>query len=398
MSGFQVALENARGEPIQGVTARLEVELDGELLSGATNSSGDVRWAIPEGATNGRLEIGPIPNHWSIAERCNFVAVPKRRFRAKPLDNARDGLGWWHRAVGLVKTGDVRGQGVRIGVIDTGCGPHPALQQVEAVGTFVDGKKSPGIDDEGEHGSHVCGIISANPGSPDLFAGVAPDAECMVARVSLAGRYANQADIADALDAIVKKGVHLVNVSLAAESPSPILIDSIANAWVNGVVCFAAAGNYGGEVMWPARHELVIAVTALGRASEVASGSIGDLLLKGAQIDAGSNFVFPEFCSRGLGVNCCAPGVGIVSTIRTSDRSPGGSWADMSGSSMASPLALGVLACILSTDAEYLAMAADDERSRKAVEAFQNQCLPLALPEDLQGNGLPMLDLGYPTT
>jgi len=326
MSEFQVTLENTRGEPISGVTARLLVADNQALLSGATDSSGRARWAMPKGATKGKLEIGPIPNHWSIGDACDLVTDPNRRFRAQSLGGAENGLGWWHRAVGVAQERDARGKGISIGVIDTGCGPHPALQHVDAVGTFIDGEVSTGIDDEGEHGSHVCGIITANPSSSELFAGIAPDADCMVARVSLPGRYANQGDIADALDAIVKKGAHLVNLSLAAYRPSPALIESIANAWINGVVCFAAAGNDGGEVMWPARHELVVAVTALGRATEVLTGSIGDLLLQGASdVDAASNFVFPEFCSRGLGVNCCAPGVGIISTIRTAGGSPDGS-------------------------------------------------------------------------
>ena len=398
MAEFQVTLEDARGEPIRGITARFLVAATRTLLTGRTDSSGQVRWNMPSGAAKGRLEIGPIPNHWSIADKCDVSKDPSRRFRAESLSSAEQGFGWWHRSVGVAIGREARGKGISIGVIDTGCGPHPALKHVEAVGTFIDGHVAAGIEDEGEHGSHVCGIITASPSKPDLFAGIAPDARCMAARVSLPGRYANQGDIADALDAIVKKGAHLVNLSLAAYRPSPALIDSIANAWVNGVVCFASAGNDGGDVMWPARHELVVAVTALGRASEVPAGSIAHLLLDGAKaIDAASNFVFPDFCSRGLGVNCCAPGVGIVSTIRSDNSSAGGAWADMSGSSMASPLALGVLACLLSENDEYLQMPADEERSQKAIEILETQCLPLDLLEDFQGNGLLMLELGYPT-
>jgi hypothetical protein len=59
---------------------------------------------------------------------------------------------------------------------------------------------------------------------------MAPDAELMVPRVSRPGRYANQADIADALDAMVARGVHLVNLSIAAREPSRALIDSVVDA------------------------------------------------------------------------------------------------------------------------------------------------------------------------
>ena len=194
----------------------------------------------------------------------------------------------------------------------------------------------------------------------------------------------------------MSRGVHLVNLSLAARDPSPSLIDSIANAWIHGVVCFAAAGNLGGDVLWPAKHELVVAVTALGRAAEVPQGSLGHLLLEGCRnLDQTNDFAFPDFCSRGLGVNCCAPGVGIISTLRATDHSRSDAWGDMSGSSMASPLALGVLAAILSSDSEFLAMSGDENRAKHAVEILQYRCLPLAFGEDCQGNGMPMLDLGY---
>ncbi len=399
MPKFEVILESALGRPIKGATTRLLVGRNGTLVTSATDGSGTARLAVPRDATSVRLEIGPIPEHWSVGEVCDFAGQPSRRFRAASLTDADEQLGWWHHAVGLGHTDRARGQGISIGVIDSGCGPHPALTHVEPIGTFIDGTVTSGIDDDGEHGSHVCGIITARPGVAARFIGIAPKAHLMAARVSLPGRYANQKDIADALDAMVEKGAHLVNISLAAQVASPSLIDAVANAWINGTVVFAAAGNYGDAVNWPARHELVVAVTALGRVAGVAHGSIAHLLLQtGSVFDAASDFVFPAFCSRGPGVNCCAPGVGIISTIRSGAEFPGGAWADMSGSSMASPLALGVLACVLSQDEEFLTMQPDEDRSKRAVQLLQDHCLPLGFPEDLQRNGLIMLDLAYPAT
>src|SRR6476469_2589000 len=34
--------------------------------------------------------------------------------------------GWWHQMLGMASVGNARGRGIRIGVVDTGCGPHPA--------------------------------------------------------------------------------------------------------------------------------------------------------------------------------------------------------------------------------------------------------------------------------
>jgi subtilisin family serine protease len=360
----------------------------------STDASGSAHWNVQhEGPA--RLEIGPIPNHWSLAEDCH-VDVPLREFQASKLIRAEDGLGWWHRAVGLDSATPGRGRGIRIGVIDTGCGPHPALSHAQEVGTFIDGHRTPGIIDEQEHGSHVCGIVAARPQSRDHFVGLAPDAELFVARVSSPARRATQWNIAAALDAMVDAGVHLINLSLGAEPAVRTIGESIENAWLHGILCFAAAGNWGGNVLWPARHELVIAVSALGREAQVPEGSLGKLLLRDAQErDTENDFVVPEFCSRGPAVTCCAPGVGIVSTLRTNDPGTSGDWGDMSGTSMASPLALGVLAILLSRDETFLTLAANEDRARYAREVLENQCFPLQISADCQGNGLPMLELAW---
>ena len=45
---------------------------------------------------------------------------------------------------------------IKIGVIDTGVGPHPYLDHVKKVGSILEGKFDPsGGDDVTGHGSHV---------------------------------------------------------------------------------------------------------------------------------------------------------------------------------------------------------------------------------------------------
>lgn len=393
MADFQVLLRDHHGTPIPDVSARLRVGRARQIRV-RTDASGRAEWHV-ENKARARLEIGPIPNHWSLGDDCQ-VDGSLRELQATRIAPARGGIGWWHKAVGIDSPMPDRGRGIRIGVIDTGCGPHAALAHVQELGTFVDGYRTNGLTDEEEHGSHVCGIIAARPESADGFVGIAPDAELLVARVSDSTRRATQRNIADALDAMVEARVHLVNISLGAEAETVRAIrDSIENAWVHGVLCFAAAGNWGGDVLWPARHELVIAVSALGRETEVPEGSLGRLLLRDArEWDRHHDLVMPEFCSRGPAINCCAPGVGIVSTFRTAHPAAGGAWGDMSGSSMASPVAAAVLAVLLSRDEAFLGMDTDEARSRYAREMVENHCFPLQIRADSQGSGLIMLEFG----
>jgi hypothetical protein len=67
------------------------------------------------------------------------------------------GAGWWHNQMNIDVTSATRGAGINVGVIDTGCGPHPNLKQVTLVGTVVDGQTMAAntATDVAQHGTHT---------------------------------------------------------------------------------------------------------------------------------------------------------------------------------------------------------------------------------------------------
>jgi subtilisin family serine protease len=163
-------------------------------------------------------------------------------------------LAWWHRALGVSDPDPTRGSGIKVGVIDTGVGPHGCLSHVTSVGSFIDlvFNGGGGADVE-SHGSHVCGTIGARPENDLDFMGIAPGVDLFSARVFPPGRGANQADIADALDSLSKDHqVDLINLSLGAPSPSNIERDAIRDALERGTLCVCAAANSAGPVEFPA--------------------------------------------------------------------------------------------------------------------------------------------------
>lgn len=392
---IEISLVDTAGHPIGGVTARLTLSgRAGTFLTAKTGRDGNVTFDIPETTKGARVELSPIGGHWSIGRDWKLSGNSRLELRAVELPRANNGLGWWHNKMGVKASDATGGAGVRVGIIDTGCGPHPALSHVQPVGTFTDGKRAlPGIEDEAEHGTHVCGIIAARVNSPTEFCGIAPATDLFVARVYKPGVTINQADIANAIDALVHERVHLINISLGASIPSRPLNESIENAWLHGAVCFASAGNSSGDVLWPGRHERVVAVTALGSSDDVPAESLGRLLLEGCSAPDGIfGLVFPAFSARGPQVGCCAPGVGIISTIRWAG-SPSKAWGDLSGTSMASPLALGLISVLLGKEQKILKMNADEKRSESVFALLLEHCAASDLDQDQQGNGLPVLDL-----
>lgn len=163
----------------------------------------------------------------------------------------------------------ITGDGVKVGVIDTGIDyRHPALRAAYVGGhDFVDddadpmettytdwkssgrGEVSNGNTYYTEHGTHVAGIIAGQSVSGDSLgaAGIAPDADLYAYRVL--GPYGRgyTRDILAAMDQALADDMDVVNMSLGAAandsgSPQAMAANSLALA---GVVTVIAAGNSG---------------------------------------------------------------------------------------------------------------------------------------------------------
>lgn len=155
------------------------------------------------------------------------------------------------------------GQGVTIGVVDSGIDPAaPAVagrvgQTADCVGSGGDESLCrPGIaPDVVGHGTIVSSVAAQ----------VAPGARFVAAR-AVAGRLGGDDDVSAAIDWVVDHGAQVVNVSIADEdSPnvalSPRMTDAIERAWSRGAVPVLAAGNTGGTSSYGNVDALVTAAT-----------------------------------------------------------------------------------------------------------------------------------------
>jgi thermitase len=173
-------------------------------------------------------------------------------------------------------------------------------------------------DDYG-HGTHVAGIAAASSNNGVGIAGVSWGARIMPVKVlnrSGGGSYSNvSAGIVWAAD----HGAQVINLSLGGCSDSTLLHDAILNAYNQGVLIIASAGNFtcGSQVLYPARYPEVMAVGASDALNQPAT-----------------------YWSYGPEVDIAAPGVGIYSSCL------GGGYCTLSGTSMSAPHVSG-LASIL---------------------------------------------------
>ena len=217
--------------------------------------------------------------------------------------------------------GGVDGTGKVAWIIDSGIDQdHPDLNvdQNRSYSVFTKGRdKSP--DDNNGHGSHVAGTIAALDNDQGVV-GVAAGASVVAVKVLDAkggGSYSGVIEGIDYVGANANAG-DVANMSLGGPT-SDALDQAILNASQNGIIFVLAAGNESDDANnhSPARvnGEYIYTISAMDETDTWASFS---------------NYGNPP-------IDYCAPGVDIKSTWKD------GEYNTISGTSMASPHAAGVL-------------------------------------------------------
>mgnify|MGYP000642789708 CR=1 FL=1 len=246
------------------------------------------------------------------------------------------------------------GAGVRVGILDTGIDlDHPDLAaNVKGGINCISPRKN--ADDDNGHGTHVAGIVAAVHNTIGVV-GVAPEVSLYAVKVLAKNGTGFLSDIIEGLDWCVANGIRVANMSFGSSVGNQSFHDAISRAYNAGVVLVAAAGNESGPVSYPAKYPEVIAVSAVGR-------------------NADGSLSFASFSNFGPEIDLAAPGVSVFSTYRN------GTYATMSGTSMAAPHVTGVAALVLS---------AKGAMSPAALEGWlKSTAEDLSLPPEQQGAGL----------
>jgi hypothetical protein len=240
------------------------------------------------------------------------------------------------------QTFQVQGEGVVVGVIDTGIDPnHPdlrgKLRPVNGWADFLEGSPTP-IDPDG-HGTHVSGTIAGGNAS-GVHIGVAPKVTLIVARaipgfdpqVLEAMQWVMDPDG----DPNTDDGADVVNNSWGGSSDSPTMIPEyrdIINAWIAARIFPAfAIGNEGPDPRTtgsPGDYPMAFGVGATD-----INDRIADFSSRGP--------VFWEGIGDIIKPDVSAPGVDIYSSV------PGGGYESWMGTSMACPHVAGTVALMLS--------------------------------------------------
>ena len=378
------------GQPLidAGVTLYLRAAQGRSISQQETSSAkGQVRFDFSRFWIPTAAVILPSGGFWSFVVRGPsneaIINIPPL-----PADGP---LAWWHKIMNIQQHDLKRGEGIRVGVIDTGVGPHDYLKEAKTVGAFIEGRLYPNTADIDIHGTHVCGIIGARPAANTThYVGIAPGADLYCARVFPPGQGANQGDIANAIEALsTQYHVDLINLSLGSENKSEIEQDAITAALEAGTLCLCAAGNSAGPVQYPAALPEAVAVSALGLEGWGPEGTLAAMHYPLERSHFGSEGLYlANFSCFGNEISCCAPGVGIISTVPEGPEVPS-SYAVLDGTSMACPVATGALSVLLAGQQDYIGLPRDIWRAEQARSILRNSCKDVGLAANLVGRGLP---------
>ncbi|WP_254862804.1 S8 family serine peptidase [Halovivax gelatinilyticus] len=253
-----------------------------------------------------------------------------------------------------------QGEDTLVSIVDTGTDyNHEDLQ--DRFGSdpgydFVGGTNDPAPRASSEsHGTHVAGCAAATTNNGVGIAGVS-NAQLIAARVLGTDGSGSLYDIADGIQWSADQGADIINMSLGGGGFTDLMNDAINYAFNSGSLPIAAAGNDGGPVNYPAAYDNCVAVSAID-----------------------SNYNAASFTSRGSNVDVCAGGVNVLSAV------PNDGYQEMSGTSMACPVAAGVAA--LGASAHGLTGNSQDPGQlwnllTSTAESVQG------LPADVEGDGL----------
>ena len=250
------------------------------------------------------------------------------------------------------------GQGVRVGVLDSGVNAHPDLEARLLPGrNYIPDVRDP--DDTSDaygHGTRIAGLIAA--ANESGFIGAAPGAEIVPVKITDGKSVKVSALCAGIYGAIDDFGCTVLNLSMGVQTDYAALREAVNYAEEKGVTVISAAGNNGNAALfYPAAYDSVIGVGAID----------------------GNGYIYYH-SNHNAGVYLAAPGVDVRSTASS------GGYMKSSGTSFAVPHVSAAAAVLKSIDPaltparirEILAETASDSGDEGYDEYFGYGVLNLA--------------------
>ena len=231
---------------------------------------------------------------------------------------------------------DLDGSGVRVGIVDSGLSPHKDILSSKVVSAkcFMEhSDEECDTLDYAQHGTAVAGMIIGQGKAGSGAAGIAPNAEIVVAKWT-DGETGSLSSVIEAIQYCDSLNCDIINLSLGTTQEIEdytlyydlvAMEQAIDTATAKGIIVVASAGNFGKNT----RDEDFTAYPA-GFSNVIGVGSVGTGLVHVASSQKNSS------------VFVCAPGKSIM--LADGDRQNG--YISGGGTSFSAPYVSGMLALL----------------------------------------------------
>jgi serine protease len=353
-------------------------------------------FAVPDdpGTLEGEAEAASTGD-WSFKQWnfLNWQGIATTRLPTSP--GGIDAIDAWRH---LAEAGRPGAEGVTVAVLDTGIAyrgvgttflrsPDFASGQFARGYDFVDRDRLP-LDENG-HGTHVAGTIGEKTDNGVALTGLAYRARLMPVRVLDEQGRGDATTIARGIRYAVAHHAQVINMSFnfGCSKKVPVVDEALREAYADGVVAVASAGNIGSEacVSEPATGPRVIAV---GGSTE--GGCLGDYSLAGTAID----ILAPGGGSPVAGCPSISARPIYQVTLKPGTTNSFGIPSNYVGTSMAAAHVSGVAAMVLASGT-ISPLLHPKGRVEVVTRRLRGTARSLGLPRTQQGAGL--IDAGAAT-
>lgn len=368
-----LTVTDTAGNPLAGIYVVAFTDFENRTGdAGTTNAKGKLSLTLT-GKKIDRIYVYPEHSYWGYFKTgfsATSLAIKLQKIDTTYKDALRHFYDSpsWPRVTGTI----------RVGIIDTGVGPHKDLVVAGGLNCVANEDPADYADNGEGHGTHVAGIVGAHGEVFGLAAGV----EIYSYRVFPKGADASNFYIMKALAQAIADGCDLINMSLGEADADEGISSYIKQAYNAGILCFCANGNEDrGPVSFPASYSLSVAVSAMGRKNTFPKNTVQTGIVKSPYGTDRANFI-ADFSNIGPETDLTAPGVGIISTF------PNDLYAIMDGTSMACPAAVGMAARILSGAPDILALPREQVRADEMLKYLSERIQSLGFGADYEGKGM----------
>lgn len=233
-----------------------------DMVTFAVSASADPAINLPAAWPNYYDKL--LESEYEYADFTNFKVEYDDPMLVTDAENNQ----WYHETISsnAAWRAGYRGQGVKVVIVDSGKATHEDIEWAGWERITGTGEVLPDASATSGHGTSVSGIIGARAGNAVGGAGIAPDCEMYMIRVTQGTgdrditAYSEKVAIERACDVY---GANVINLSLGGYIYSEYVEDAVKNAYKKGVAVVCAAGNDSlGSVVYPASYPGAIAVAA----------------------------------------------------------------------------------------------------------------------------------------